>query len=331
MTPASYPTAPMQSHSFADEQEAPWTHVKSFPTFPTFLEQLWYRVSHALFYLYKESGKRITPDIEEATCSLLLDTLRGTHFDDRADLIMGECCHELSLEALPDRVQRLHQLVHTMLLLTTIISTKQGKKRLSIFVDIADTLQPEEQLSWAIVSHAFEDTVPDPQYDPILECLAAALPDYSAEDLDFILGPQWCVPAQLCTRTLLKMQGLKIKLLDQSDECLTAIKKLRVNRDILMDLWQHKKLEDPFEDNNKADDCENFESFPTDDQEGCYVERVVLGQVEGTTVKSAACDDDSEAEDDELAVDWSAYTMGLVQSSGDCSGLCRLVDGPCSC
>jgi hypothetical protein len=327
MTPAAYHVAPMHPSIFVSEEEALWHQVKSMPTLPVFLDLLWYRVSNALFFLYEESGKVITPDIEEAACALLLDTLRVARLDSDADI--NECCYELTMEALPSRAQRLRQLVHTMLLLAPIVSLKQGTKRPSIFVDIVDCLQPGEQLSWAVVSRAFEDRVPDPRYDPILECLAGALLDYSDEHVPFILGPQWRVSGPPCTRTLLKMQCLKIKLLDEPDESLIAISELRVDRGTLMALWRRIKPKNSWE---LKSDVSDYEQCSSDDEDGCCVERVAFGHVQHTDVESMICDEYAEESDEnELDDEWSSYMMGLVRSSGICRGLCQLMNGPCSC
>lgn len=271
MAPAYYHVAPAQPSIFVSEEEALWSRVKSMSTFPVFLELLRYRVSNALFFLYEESGKVITRDIEETACALLLDSLRVARLDSDADV--NECCYELTMEALSFRAQRLHQLVHTMLLLAPNVSLKQGTKRPSISVEIIDSLQPGEQLSWAVVSRAFEDRVPDPQFDPILGCLAAALLDYPDEHVSFILGPQWCVSEPPCTRTLLKMQCLKIKLLDESDESLIAMSELRVDRGTLMALWRRTKPKNPWEGKKDAGDSEQCSS---DDEVGCCVQRVAL-------------------------------------------------------
>jgi hypothetical protein len=155
MSPAVYHIAPMQPSIFVSEEESLWHRVNRMSTFPVFLELLWYRVSNALFFLDEESGKVITPDIEEAACALLFDTLRVARLDSDADI--NECFYELTMEVLPSREQRLHQLVHTMLLLAPIVSLKQGTKRPSVFVDVVDSLQSGEQPSWAVVSRAFEE------------------------------------------------------------------------------------------------------------------------------------------------------------------------------
>jgi len=243
--PRAQPTQPADDD---DDDEAPtleeidtatndiYTHFLSTLPDPTsFHRKLWRRVSQKLAPLYRDSNKLITPGLDSAARTVLIDLLRRIRYVAQPVEFDLEHLLELSLggnEMARMLTRRLMQWVMCMVMLSPIVPMEIGiiQGCFDLIPDLYHTL------GFEIVNAAVAR--PTVRNAPIFQVMTMLLVDNDVERVCVEIGQQWYVSGRPSDAFVAQAARVKAKLNRESRSKKDLYRRLKMPREDIVQLWQ---------------------------------------------------------------------------------------------